>query len=97
MSPAVKDNHPVQHRYSDKRSSHAKQRPKSLNFEIFFSEQEEINRTDDEKIESFNGDFIRDKARIQFHAESSNLSQEGVKELLNHEVVKSERDQKAVL
>lgn len=76
MSAAVKENHPVQHRYPDKCSSHAKQRPKSLNFEIFFSEQEEINRTDDEKIESYNGDFIKDKAGIQFHAESSNLSQE---------------------
>lgn len=97
LSAAVRENHTVQHRYPDKRSSHAKQRPKSLNFEIFFSEQEEINRTDDEKIESYNGDFIKDKAGIPFHAESPNLSQEEEKELLNHEVGKSERDQKAVL
>ncbi|PFX18822.1 Serine/threonine-protein kinase DCLK1 [Stylophora pistillata] len=97
LSAAVRENHTVQHRYPDKRSSHAKQRPKSLNFEIFFSEQEEINRTDDEKIESYNGDFIKDKAGFPFHAESPNLSQEEEKELLNHEVGKSERDQKAVL
>lgn len=80
MSPAVKENHPVHHRYPDRCSSHAKQRPKSLNFEIFFSEQEEINRTDDEKIENLNEEFIKDEAVIQYHADSSNLSQEEEKE-----------------
>ena len=74
--PVIKENNPVQYRYPDRRSSHARQRPKSLNFEIFFSEQEENNRTDDEKIENFNGEFNKGKANGQYREESSNLSQE---------------------
>ena len=80
---AIKEDNPVQYRHPDKHVSHAmKQRPKSLNFEIFFSEQDE-NKTDDEKIENVNEESNRDNAEISRHELSLKLSKE---EELNNDV-----------
>ena len=69
---SLHEDNPVIYRHSDKRSSHARQqRPKSLNFEIFFSEQEE-NRTDDEKIEHINGELTNGRAESPGHELASN-------------------------
>jgi len=84
---AIKEDNPVQYRHPDKHASHArKQRPKSLNFEIFFSEQDE-NRTDDEKIENVNEESNRDTAESLSHEFSSKLSKE---EELDYDVFKIE-------
>ena len=53
---SVDEDGPVKYRHADKRSPCARQRPKSLNFEIFFEGQGE-NRTDDEKLEDSNGEI----------------------------------------
>ena len=88
VSPIHEDN-PVIYRHADKRSSHTRQqRPKSLNFEIFLNEQEE-NRTDDEKIEHVNGEFKNGKAESPSHEVTSKLSQEEETES-NYDAVKSE-------
>ena len=80
---AIKEDHPVQYRHPDKHVSHArKQRPKSLNFEIFFSEQDE-NKTDDEKIENVNGESNKDNAESSSQELSLKLSKE---EELNYDV-----------
>jgi len=84
---AIKEDNPAQYRHPDKHASHArKQRRKSLNFEIFFSEQDE-NKTDDEKIENVNGEPNRDNAESWSHELSSKLSKE---EELNYDVFKTE-------
>ena len=84
---AIKDDNVPQYRHPDKHESHArKQRPKSLNFEIFFSEQDE-NKTDDEKIENVNGESNKDIAESSNHELSSQLLNE---EELNCDVFKSE-------
>lgn len=84
---AIKEDNPAQHRHPDKPASHVrKQRPKSLNFEIFFSEQDE-NKTDDEKIENVNGESNRDNAERLSQELSLKLSEE---EELNYDVFKIE-------
>ena len=84
---AIKEDNPAQYRHSDKHAPHArKQRPKSLNFEIFLSEQDE-NRTDDEKIENVNGESNGDNAESASHELSPKLSKE---EELNYDVFKIE-------
>ena len=73
---AIKEDNPAQYQHPDKPVSHVrKQRPKSLNFEIFFSEQDE-NKTDDEKIENVNGESNRDNAESSSHELSLKLSEE---------------------
>ena len=54
LLPAIDEDHTVKYRHADKNASCGRQRPKSLNFEIFIGEQGE-NKTDDEKIEDSNG------------------------------------------
>ena len=84
---AIKDDDALQYRHPDKHMSHArKQRPKSLNFEIIFSEQDE-NKTDDEKIDNVNGESNRDNADSSSHELSSKLLKE---EELNYDVFKTE-------
>ena len=56
LVPAVEEDHPVKYRHADKHSPRSVQRPKSLNFEIFFNEEGE-NKTDDEKIKDSNGEL----------------------------------------
>ncbi|KAJ7376854.1 hypothetical protein OS493_032002 [Desmophyllum pertusum] len=45
LMPVINEDNPVQYRYPEKRVSHSRQRPKSLNFEIFINEQEEKKLT----------------------------------------------------
>lgn len=86
---SIHDDNPVIYRHSDKRSSRSRQqRPKSLNFEIFLSEQEE-NKTDDEKIEHVNGELRNGKPESPSHevtSKLSKLSQEEESELNNDAV-----------
>ena len=49
------EDHVVKHRNVDKHSSFPRQRPRSLNFEVFFEEGD--NKTDDEKLESSSGEL----------------------------------------
>ena len=73
---AIKEDNPVQYRHPDKHVSHGvKQRPKSLNFEIFFSEEDE-NKTDDEKIENGNVESNKDNTESSSHELFSKLSKE---------------------
>ena len=58
----VDEDSPVKYRHADKHSPRARQRPKSLNFEIFFDQQGE-NKTDDEKLEYSNGELERGLAQ----------------------------------
>lgn len=88
LMPVINEDNPVQYRYPEKRVSHSRQRPKSLNFEIFINEQEE-NKTDDEKIENGNGEiFNKGKAQSLNHEVFSQVSQEEDK--LNYDSVKTE-------
>lgn len=65
LSAAAEEDHVVKYRHTDKHSSRLKQRPKSLNFEIFFDEFEEgENKTDDEKIGHTSGEYNKENGQI---------------------------------
>lgn len=84
---AINEDNPAQYQHPDKHVSHArKQHPKSSNYEIFFSEQDE-NKTDDEKIENVIGESSKDNAESPSHELSSKLLKE---EELNYDAVKTE-------
>lgn len=77
LSPAAEEDH-VKYRHTDKHSSRLKQRPKSLNFEIFFDEFEEgENKIDNEKIGHTSGEYNKEIGQIvNFEMMSKSLPRE---------------------
>ena len=65
LRSTIEEEHTVKYQNADKHSSRLRQRPKSLNFEIFLNELEQgENKTDDEKTGDGNGELDKEKGQI---------------------------------